>query len=219
MERQPKIDRDALQEQGLQFFWPRAVKRCLDVSLACVSLLLLSPLIAGIAILIRLSSPGPALFRQTRLGKDGLPFTILKFRTMVDGAQNIGSGVYTFVGDPRVTRIGRLLRKTSLDELPQLINVVRGDMSIVGPRPPLTDHPKELSSYSTAELVRFKVRPGITGYAQVLGRNSLSWSERFVLDREYVYNWSLGLDFSILCKTIGQVLAGRGVTVRRKEGQ
>jgi len=138
---------------------------------------------------------------QERLGKNGEVFKIYKFRTMVENAESKGSGIYTSKGDPRITKVGHFLRKTSLDELPQLLNVLKGDMSLVGPRPPVPYHPYKYNEYSDKQRKRFKVKPGITGFAQVSGRNKLSWDERIEFDVEYVENYSLFLDFKILFNT------------------
>ena len=142
---------------------------------------------------------------QERLGKNGEVFKIYKFRTMVENAESKGSGIYTSKGDPRITKLGHFLRKTSLDELPQLLNVIKGDMSLVGPRPPVPYHPYEYKEYSVQQRKRFKVKPGITGFAQVSGRNKLSWDERIEYDVEYVENYSLFLDFKILFMTFAKL--------------
>ena len=187
------------------------VKRILDVGLALVLLVLISPLLVAIALAVRFSSPGPVLFRQARLGLRGRPFEIVKFRTMhVDAADLRNPDGSTFAGaqDPRVTRIGQVLRRTSLDELPQLVNVLLGHMSFVGPRPDLVTH---LSQYSALELRKLDMRPGITGLAMVRGRNALSWAGRKALDVEYVNRFSLWLDMDILIRTIPAVLFGTGV--------
>ncbi len=173
-----------------------------------VIIILLLPLIlicSVIAILIRLDSKGSAFFKQSRLGRDGKVFSILKFRTMVENAESIGSGLSTFEGDPRVTKVGNFLRKTSLDELPQLFNVLKGDMSIIGPRPPVPYHPREYNEYSEFQVQRFKVRPGITGFAQVKGRNSLTWDERIEYDIEYVENQTFLFDIKIIVLTMVKV--------------
>jgi len=181
------------------------VKRAADVVLSSAALAVLAPVLGATAAAIKLDSPGPALFRQERLGRDGRPFTMLKFRTMSVGAE--AGGVYEAKGDARVTRLGRVLRRTSLDELPQLVNIVRGDMSIIGPRPTLTYHPWPLEDYTPEQRRRFEVRPGVTGLAQVTGRKSLDWPERLRLDVEYVDSLSAGLDLRILLRTVAKVLA------------
>jgi lipopolysaccharide/colanic/teichoic acid biosynthesis glycosyltransferase len=188
-----------------------------DRSAAGLSLLLLAPLLLGIAVVVKATSAGPVLFRQERVGRHGTPFQMLKFRTMVDGAERLldtlavesdGNGVlFKKKVDPRVTRVGAVLRRYSLDELPQLINIVRGDMSLVGPRPPL---PSEVDRYGFDMHRRFLVKPGITGLWQVSGRSDLSWDDSVRLDVRYVENWSLTFDFMILWKTVGAVIRGPG---------
>lgn len=190
------------------------IKRVVDLITSLLSLILLSPLFAIVALAIKLDSPGPVIFRQQRLGKGGEPFTIFKFRTMVDGAERVGLGLMTAENDPRITRVGRFLRRTSLDELPQLINVLRGEMSLVGPRPAPTSHAEQ---YTGRDILRLSVRPGITGWAQVNGRNELTWDERIRLDIEYVENWSLWWDFKILWMTLMTVVSSRGVYSGRNE--
>ena len=180
------------------------VKRTLDIVLSLCGLLILSPLFAIAAIFIKLDSPGPVFFLQERLGKNGRPFRIIKFRTMVENAEKLGEGLRVSTpGDPRITRVGRILRQTSLDELPQLINVLKGDMSLVGPRPPATYHPyKGYAAYPEWAKKRFEMRPGITGLAQVVARNSVSWDERIRLDIDYVEGFSLWKDVKILLDTV-----------------
>ncbi|MEM4725258.1 MAG: sugar transferase [Candidatus Hadarchaeum sp.] len=186
-------------------------KRWLDVVISFLALLLLSPLFILIALAVRLTSPGPALFRQQRLGKDGTPFTCLKFRTMYVGAPDIRNpdgSTYSGKDDTRVTAVGRFLRKTTLDELPQLINVLKGDMSIVGPRPDIVE---ALELYTERDSKRLTVKPGMTGWAFIHGRNTLPLARRRELDLEYVQSWSLLLDIKILLKTIPYVLLGKDV--------
>jgi exopolysaccharide biosynthesis polyprenyl glycosylphosphotransferase len=195
-----------------------AAKNVFERSLALLALLVLAPVLLAIAVTIKLTSSGPALYRQRRVGRDGVEFTLVKFRTMVTGADamqaeidhlNIckGGPLFKIQRDPRVTRIGALLRRTSLDELPQLLNVCVGQMALVGPRPPL---PSEVSLYSEDVRRRLLVKPGITGLWQVSGRSDLSWEESVRLDLRYVENWSLALDFHILCRTYSAVVKGRG---------
>lgn len=191
--------------KGDYSMYNRFIKRLLDILVVLILLLPLVVICVFIAIIIRIDSRGSVLFKQSRLGKDGKVFKILKFRTMVENAESIGSGLSTFEGDPRVTRVGNLLRKTSLDELPQLFNVLKGDMSIVGPRPPVPYHPRKYEEYPDHQVQRFEVRPGITGYAQVKGRNSLKWDERIEYDVEYVKNQSFLLDLKIVFLTIIKV--------------
>jgi exopolysaccharide biosynthesis polyprenyl glycosylphosphotransferase len=191
------------------------IKTGFDRLVAGVALVLLAPLMLVVAIAVRASSPGPVLFRQTRVGKDGVEFTILKFRTMRDDAEarkvelvNEGHGLlFKIRQDPRVTRMGVRLRWHSLDELPQLINVLRGHMSLVGPRPPL---PEEVARYRDDVRRRLVVRPGMTGLWQVNGRSDLSWEESVRLDLRYIENWSLMLDLQILWKTWSAVAGGAG---------
>jgi exopolysaccharide biosynthesis polyprenyl glycosylphosphotransferase len=195
------------------------VKRVFDVCLAVVLLVLLAPLFLLIAVLTRLDSPGPVVFRQLRTGQGGRPFWMYKFRTMIEGAEEIkphlqhlnGSGdprLFKIENDPRVTRMGRVLRRTSLDELPQLINVLGGEMSLVGPRP---FFPEDLVHYADHHFGRLAVLPGISGLWQVKGRsNILDFDEVVRLDREYIEDWSLWLDLKILFLTIPAVIRGRG---------
>jgi lipopolysaccharide/colanic/teichoic acid biosynthesis glycosyltransferase len=184
------------------------VSRALDLLIAVPATILTAPLLAWLCLLIRLESPGPAVYRQTRIGKDGEPFRIYKLRTMVTGAEFVGAGLAIQQGDDRITRIGALLRRFSLDELPNLWNVVRGEMSIVGPRPTI---PVQVEQYSPRQRGRLAVRPGITGWAQVNGRASLPWPERIELDLWYVEHRSLALDLRILAATVRMVLGGHGL--------
>ena len=181
------------------------IKRGLDVALCSGALVVLSPLLALSAVAVKLNSPGPVLFRQERLGLKGRPFTMLKFRSMCLGAE--AGGVYEAKGDARVTRVGRVLRRTSLDELPQLVNIIRGEMSIIGPRPTLTYHPWPWDEYTPEQRRRFDVRPGVTGWAQINGRKTVDWPERIVLDVEYVGSMSAAFDARILFRTVLKVLA------------
>lgn len=177
----------------------RQFKDLLDLTLGWLAFLVLSPLLWTLAILVRLDSPGPAFFRQVRIGQRGKPFVALKFRSMVDKATTMGLGYNVAVDDNRITRMGRFLRNTSLDELPQLFHVINREMSLVGPRPTL---PHQVAAYNAFQRRRLEVKPGITGWAQVNGRNSIPWEERIKLDVWYVDHWSLGLDFAILLKTL-----------------
>jgi len=177
-------------------------KRAFDVTAALLALIVFSPVIAVVALLVRLTSPGPVIFRQSRLGLDQQEFTIYKFRTMRHGSDATGAAVMTHANDPRLTRIGAFLRSTGLDELPQLWNVLAGSMSLVGPRPPVPHHPYPRGSYPDWALARFEARPGLTGFAQVSGRNSLTWEDRIRLDVEYVNKWSWALDIQILLRTV-----------------
>jgi lipopolysaccharide/colanic/teichoic acid biosynthesis glycosyltransferase len=164
--------------------------------------------VALLAIAIRLESPGHPIYTQTRAGKDGRPFSIYKLRTMVSGAEFTGGGLAIQEGDNRITRLGRLLRRYSLDELPNLYNVVRGEMSIVGPRPTL---PVQVAQYTERQRGRLAVKPGITGWAQINGRAALPWSERIELDLWYVEHRSLALDLKIIARTLAMVLTGKGL--------
>ncbi|MBA3298234.1 MAG: sugar transferase [Acidobacteria bacterium] len=189
----------------------RAVKRVFDVCVSAAALVALAPLLAGIAIAVRLGAPGPALYRSLRLGVGGRTFEMLKFRTMQVNApdvRNPDGSTYSGTDDPRITRFGYWLRRTSLDELPQLWNVVRGDMSLVGPRPELPD---QVRYYSADDRRRLDVRPGITGLAQVSGRNDLSWTERRALDVHYVASINFREDLRILRLTIPRVMQARGI--------
>ena len=181
-------------------------KRAIDTVLSLLALVILSPLLLITAIAIKLSSPGPVLFQQQRLGLHGKEFTIYKFRSMAVGAEHTGSGVYSEKGDPRVSTIGRFIRKASIDELPQLVNVIKGDMAIVGPRPPLTYHPWPINQYTEEQLHMFDVRPGITGWAQVNGRKTVEWPRRIELSVYYARNLTLAFDIKILALTVLKVL-------------
>lgn len=187
------------------------IKRFVDIVVSIVSMILLLPLFLIIGFAIKIDSKGPVFFKQERLGKNGKVFKIIKFRTMVDNAEQKGSGLSTFEGDPRVTSVGEILRKTSLDEISQLINILIGDMSLVGPRPPVPFHPRRYEEYSDHQVLRFKVRPGITGLAQIMGRNSLTWDERIKYDVEYVQNLSLLLDIKIIFLTIVKVFKSENI--------
>lgn len=185
----------------------RAVKRFLDVTASFLGLVLLSPLLLAVSILIKIDSRGPVIFRQERIGRNGKVFEIYKFRSMCVGAEKTGSGVYSGKGDARVTRIGKILRATSIDELPQLLNILKGEMSFVGPRPPLTYHPWKYEEYTDFQKRMFEVRPGITGWAQVNGRKDVEWHKRIELNVWYVDHMSLLLDIKIMFMTAFKVLA------------
>lgn len=184
----------------------KILKRVIDVVISIAGLILLSPLLLLVAVLIKIDSSGSILFKQRRLGLDGKEFEIYKFRSMKMGAEKSGSGQYSFSNDPRVTKVGKIIRSTSIDELPQFINILKGDMSLIGPRPTLTYHPKEIQEYSKDERIRFDVRPGVTGWAQVNGRKNLDWSKRFALDKEYVQKMSFWFDLKIFLLTIKNVV-------------
>ena len=182
-------------------------KRFFDIVISLAALLALGWLMAIAAIAVRLESPGPAIFRQQRLGLGGKEFTFYKFRSMCVGAEQKGSGVYSGKNDSRVTRIGKLLRATSIDELPQLWNILRGDMSLIGPRPPLTYHPWPIGQYTDFQRRMFEVRPGITGWAQVHGRKDVEWNHRIELSVWYVDHLSFALDLKIFFMTIWKVFS------------
>lgn len=184
----------------------RAVKRFLDVTASFLGLVLLSPLLLAVSILIKIDSRGPVIFCQKRIGRNGKVFEIYKFRSMCVGAEKTGSGVYSGKGDARVTRIGKILRATSIDELPQLLNILKGEMSFVGPRPPLTYHPWKYEEYTDFQKRMFEVRPGITGWAQVNGRKDVEWHKRIELNVWYVDHMSLLLDIKIMFMTAFKVL-------------
>ena len=183
-------------------------QRALDVIGAGLILLVTSPALALAALAIRLESPGHPIYRHRRVGRHGRPFEIYKFRTMVDGAEYVGAGLAVNEGDPRITRIGSLLRRWSLDEVPNLVNVLRGEMSLVGPRPTVQ---VQVDQYTDRQRRRLEVKPGITGWAQVNGRTSLPWNERIELDVWYVDHRSFVLDARILAKTLWLVLTGQGL--------
>ena len=198
------------------------IKRTLDIIFSFLILIALFPLMVIIAIAIKIESPGPALFKQRRIGLNQKEFDVYKFRSMYQNVEHTGSGVYSGKGDPRVTRVGRFIRATSIDELPQAINVLRGDMSLIGPRPPLTYHPWPIEEYSQEQKRMFEVRPGITGWAQVHGRKHVEWHKRIELNVWYVDHVSFLLDFTIFWMTIFKVVTNKdnlseGETVNKKE--
>lgn len=198
--------------------YKNGLKRVFDFVLSLFAIIILSPLLLIVAIAIKLDSQGPVFFMQERVGLNAKVFKIYKFRSMCVGAEQQGTGQYSFAGDPRVTRVGKFIRATSIDELPQLINILKGEMSFVGPRPPLTYHPWEISEYTPAQLRMFEVRPGITGWAQVNGRKEVEWHERIKKNVYYVDHCSLFLDIKIIFLTFFKVLKNEdnlnhGVTV------
>jgi lipopolysaccharide/colanic/teichoic acid biosynthesis glycosyltransferase len=184
------------------------IRRAFDVVVAAAALVLTSPLLLAAMVAIRLESKGGSIYRQRRVGKDRRPFDVLKLRTMVAGAETMGAGLAIAEGDRRITRVGALLRRTSIDELPNLVNVLRGDMAIIGPRPTV---PVQVDQYTERQLGRLAIKPGITGWAQVQGRASLPWSERIELDLWYIEHRTWRLDLDILVKTVRMMLTGHGL--------
>ncbi|AKG03771.1 sugar transferase [Salimicrobium jeotgali] len=179
------------------------LKRAIDLFGSLLGAIVLSPFIGLVAIMIKLGSKGPVFFRQNRLGKNGKTFELLKFRTMVTNAENIGDGIFVREEtDQRITKVGKLLRSTSLDELPQLLNVIKGEMSLVGPRPPVPYHPYKYENYSQEQIKRFLMKPGITGLAQIRVRNSAPWEKRITIDVEYIESFNVCLDIKILVITV-----------------
>ncbi len=184
------------------------IRRAVDIVVSGTLLVLSAPVVVAAMAAIRLESRGPALYRQRRIGRDAQSFDVLKLRTMVDGAEHIGAGLAIDANDSRITRVGAFLRRTSLDELPNLLNVLRGEMSLIGPRPTV---PVQVERYTPRQRGRLAIRPGITGWAQVNGRASLPWSERIELDLYYIEHRSLALDLRILWRTPAMVLGGSGL--------
>jgi lipopolysaccharide/colanic/teichoic acid biosynthesis glycosyltransferase len=184
------------------------IRRAFDVVVAAAGLVVGAPVLALAMIAIRLETPGHPIYRQRRVGLHGREFDVLKLRTMVDGAESLGAGMAVNVGDARITRVGKFLRRTSLDELPNLINILRGDMAVIGPRPTL---PTQVAQYTERERGRLAVRPGLTGWAQVNGRASLPWTERIELDLWYIEHRSLRVDLQILWRSARMVVVGDGL--------
>ena len=183
-------------------------RRAFDVAVAATVLVLTAPILAVALVAIRLESKGRAIYRQRRVGRDGREFDVLKLRTMVDGAEKLGAGLAVDVGDARITRVGALLRRTSIDELPNLVNVLRGEMAIIGPRPTIQ---VQVAQYSERQRERLTIRPGITGWAQVNGRASLPWAQRIELDLWYIEHRSWRLDLDILWRSARMVFGGDGL--------
>jgi lipopolysaccharide/colanic/teichoic acid biosynthesis glycosyltransferase len=186
----------------------RATKRAFDVVAGAALLGLSAPVLALACLAVRAETSGSPIYRQRRVGKDGVQFDLLKLRTMVSGAERMGTGLAVDEGDPRITRVGAFVRRFSIDELPNLVNVLRGEMSLVGPRPTVQ---VQVSQYSERQLGRLSVPPGITGWAQVKGRAALPWHERIELDLWYIEHWSLLLDLRILVDTARLLVSGKGV--------
>lgn len=187
-------------------FYNRIVKRLIDVLISFISIVILAIPMVIVALAIKIDSPGPVLFKQKRIGKNGRVFRIYKFRSMCVGAEKTGSGVYSNKNDARVTRVGKFIRATSIDELPQLFNMFLGYMSLIGPRPPLTYHPWLYDEYTEKQKEMFDVRPGLTGWAQIHGRKDLEWHKRIELNVWYARNVSFWLDLKIFFITIAKVL-------------
>lgn len=197
-----------------------AFKRFMDMLISFIGLVILFPFLIIVGILIKIDSKGPIIFKQQRIGKNGKVFNIYKFRSMTVGAEQ--HGVYEAKNDVRVTRMGKLIRKLSIDELPQFINILKGDMSIIGPRPTLTYHPWKYEEYSDYQKKRFNLRPGVTGWAQVNGRKNVEWNERIELDVYYTENASVWFDIKIFFKTIFRILSmkdnfNEGKTVKEEK--
>jgi len=187
----------------------------LSRAIAALALVLTSPVIVAAMIAIRIESPGSPIYRQRRVGRDGEPFDMFKLRTMVADAEFMGEGLSVNHGDPRITRVGRILRRFSIDELPNLVNIVRGDMTIVGPRPTIQ---VQVDQYTERQMRRLEVKPGLTGWAQVNGRASLPWSDRIELDIWYVENRSWLLDLKIVARTLRLLATGEGIYKGRTGG-
>lgn len=181
-------------------------KRGFDLIISLLAFIILSPILLLVAICVKLDSKGPVIFKQQRLGVGGIPFNMYKFRSMCVGAEKQGTGVYSYKGDTRITKVGRILRATSIDELPQLVNILKGDMALIGPRPVLTYHPWPYEKYDEHQKHMFDVRPGITGWAQVNGRKEVPWPERIELNVYYVNHLSFSLDLKIFWMTIFKVV-------------
>lgn len=186
----------------------RALKRSFDVVVATAALIVLSPFLGAIAVAIKATSRGPVLYKDVRAGKGGRPFSMLKFRTMIDGASQLGLGRMVAQDDWRITKVGRFLRRTTLDEVPQLLNVIRGDMSIVGPR---AATPEQMARCSETQRRRLEVRPGMAGWAWIHGRNNIPWNDRIDHDVWYVDNWSFALDLRILARSVVLLVKGEGI--------
>lgn len=201
-------------------FFNLIVKRLIDFFGSLIGIIIISPILIAIAIAIKISSPGPLFFKQKRLGQQGEIFEIIKFRTMVVNAEKIGDGLFVKTGnDNRITKVGKFLRASSLDELPQLINVIKGDMSLVGPRPPVPHHPYKYEDYSDEQKKRFDMKPGMTGLTQVTVRNSVSWDERIPVDVRYVESFSIILDTKIIFMTLLKLFKSESIYTENKQSK
>lgn len=202
--------------------YKRFFKRFIDVVLSLGGLIVLALPMLVVALAIKIESKGPAIFKQERIGLNGKVFEIYKFRSMRVNAEHTGSGVYSEKGDPRVTKIGKIIRATSIDELPQFINILKGEMSFIGPRPPLTYHPWPYGEYTSEQKRMFEVCPGVTGWAQINGRKNVEWNKRIEMNVWYVDNISFRLDIKIIFMTVFKVLSNAdnvsvGETVKKEE--
>ena len=202
--------------------YKKYVKRVIDLLLSVFGLIIVSPILLITALAIKIDSKGPIIFKQKRLGQYGKEFNIYKFRTMCVGAENMGSKQYSFKADPRITRVGRILRATSIDELPQLLNIIKSEMSLIGFRPPLTYHPFRFEEYTDEQKIMFELKPGITGWAQIHGRKEVEWSKRIELNVWYARNCSFFLDLKIFFVTIFKVMSdadneNKSITAEKKE--
>ena len=189
-----------------QRFYAKVLKRALDLFFGILFFIIALPILIVMPVIIRLESKGKAIFSQTRLGQNGKPFTMYKYRSMVVGAEKIGTGVYSYKDDNRVTKVGRFIRKTSIDEIPQVMNIIKGEMSFVGPRPTLTYHPWPYKDYTSFQKQRFMVKPGITGLAQTEGRKAIEWTKRIEFDVEYIKKIGLFQDVKMIFLTAFRIL-------------
>jgi lipopolysaccharide/colanic/teichoic acid biosynthesis glycosyltransferase len=196
------------------------IKRCLDILLALIALIILAPFLLIIAVAIKIDSKGPILFKQGRLTQNGRVFVIYKFRTMIENAEKMGTGLFNYKNDFRVTRVGKILRSSSLDEVPQLFNIIKGDMSIVGPRPPVTYELGNFEDLNDEYKKRFTVLAGVTGLAQVSGRNELPWDEKVKYDNQYIIlfkKYGVLIDFKIIIYTLLNIFTAKDIYEVKKE--